>query len=200
MEIHLTEETLEYCKKLATERNNIKEANNVTNHKIDKAQSDWEMHYLGLRGEAVIATICGQPLDDRILLKGDGGVLDFTTPNGHTVQCKARKDFKNRDDIYLFFNHLSLKSQDSSGRGGYCTCHNKWVRNAEIFQADYAYLVVSDEHDEALMTVLGSIKKSKFLKEHIVKNFNYGPRYAVSHKVLTPVPQDFEQRLLSYKT
>lgn len=198
MNIYLPDSVIEKCKELATERNNIKEANQVTNHKIDKKQSDWDAHYLGLRGEAAVAKICGQPLDGRILLRGDGGVLDFTTPNGHSVQCKTRKDFRDRADIYLFFNHLDFKRTNE--RGGICTCCKKWVRNAEVFLADYAYLVVSDQHDEQSMEILGSIKRSKFLKEHSVENFTYGPRYAVSHKQLTPIPIDIEQRLEQYQT
>jgi hypothetical protein len=197
MEIRLSEQKLNYCRALANRRNSNKEENNIPSHKIDEKQTEEGAHYLGLRGEAVIISeIWGQSLDNRILLRGDGGILDFTTPNGHTIQCKTRKDFKDRDDIYLFFNHLSFKSQGE--RGGVCSCHGKWVRNAEVFLADYAYLVVSDDNDEGLMTVLGSIKRENFLKKHIVKSFSYGPRYAISHKELAPVPEDYLQRLQKY--
>lgn len=182
MIIKLDDKTLEWCKKLAHERNNIKEANNVNNHRVDPNLKDWEAHYLGLRGEAAVARLCNLSLDEKIYLKGDGGVLDFTTPKGKTLQVKTRKDFKDRKDIFLFFNHLKLATN-----GGVCECCKQRIRRSEVFLADFAILVVSDKNDESLMDVLGSISREKFLRECQEMNFGYGKRFGVSHKFLTPV-------------
>lgn len=182
MLVKLDDKTLEWCKKLAHARNSIKEANNVNNHRVDPNLKDWEAHYLGLRGEAAVAKICKLHIDEKIYLKGDGGVLDFTTSKGKTLQVKTRKDFKDRKDIFLFFNHLNLLPKSST-----CECCAQTIRRSEVILADFAILVVSDKSDESLMDVVGSISREKFLRECQEMNFGYGKRFGVSHRFLTPI-------------
>jgi len=182
MLIKLDDKTLEWCKQLAHARNSIKEANNVNNHRVDPNLKDWEAHYLGLRGEAAVAKLCNLTLDEKVYLKGDGGILDFTTPKGKTLQVKTRKDFKDRKDIFLFFNHFKLAQG-----GSFCECCSQHIRRSEVFLSDFAILVVSDKRDESQMEILGSISRDKFLRECQEMDFGYGKRFGVSHKLLTPI-------------
>jgi hypothetical protein len=85
----LTDVELNLADQIAHLRNDKKVAYNVRSKKMKKEYTEFETHYIGAKGEVLMARLLGLKLDMSSGLKGDGGT-DLVFPNGLTIQIKVR--------------------------------------------------------------------------------------------------------------
>src|SRR3569833_346671 len=103
-EFELSDDDLLLCRQYAEQRSRPKRQNGVTNRKIGK-QSDFDIDYLGLRGEFAFSRMFHQPVHQITtnLLQGDGGHKDFDLL-GVTVSLKTRPANRRKNQVpqYLY--------------------------------------------------------------------------------------------------
>ena len=142
---------------LAKERMQTFNKARVRNQKIDRGRDSVQTHYIGLIGEITIEKIIGIPLTNHKAPHGDGGVYDFIIKD-KTVQVKCTDYLSG----HLIF---PLKKGKMS------------------FLAEYGILVIWDKKKE-IATAVGQITRERFLAEHVIKEWGYGPTPAVPQHTL----------------
>jgi hypothetical protein len=183
MIVSFTSDELKLIKALAHQRNDPK-AGVVTNHRIDKSRDDFAIHCQGVAGELAVAKALNIPIDKRALLYGDGGVSDLKLKDGRSIQVKFRNYKDKSQTIFLFWNHTQPSQEDK----GVCACCHQRVRTSEMLLADVGIMVIPNTPGRAV-EILGYITRSEFLASHVVQDFGYGVRYAVSHHKLRPITE-----------
>jgi hypothetical protein len=191
MTIVFTPEELAECVALTNNRQGIKDEKGTATKKYDSKQSDWSVHYVGVRGEAAISkAVCGLQMDKNTYARSDGGDADFTfcLTSNKTAQAKCRIDRRQDYNVWLYFNH---KERDKAL--GTCTCCKKSVEDSDILLADYAILTMCDDRVgyESTVYILGYISRAEFLArgEWRPEGLGHGPRFVMSHRFLRPADE-----------
>jgi uncharacterized protein YunC (DUF1805 family) len=119
--------------------------------------SDWDVQYIGLKGEAAVAKLLGLKIDRRVMDGGDDGRDLFW--RGRTIQVKA-----------------SFPAQ---------TLH-LLINDSNSLKCDYLVSVVTDKLTSAAR-IHGWIKTVDFLQSATIKNMGYGDRMALPIDKLHPI-------------
>jgi hypothetical protein len=159
-QVALSEEQLARCKTYAEQRSQPKRQSNVTNRRIGK-QSDFDLDYLGLRGEFAFSEVFGLPVHQITtnLLQGDGGHKDFDLV-GQSVSVKTRP--KNRR-FFLVPQYLYPPKAD--------------------------LMVMLEEIDEANILLKGWCTRQDFIDRHEELDLGYGRTRAIRDHSLRPMDE-----------
>jgi len=88
--VNVLDEDIKEARRLATVRNDRKQALGIKSKRYDKGRTDWQSHFFGLRGEIAAAKFLGLEVDTTEHLSGDHGI-DLVTSQGFKIQVKTRK-------------------------------------------------------------------------------------------------------------
>ena len=135
----------------------VKRALHVSSKKIDQNQTEFELQYVGTMGEYAVAKYFGLELTKEIYISGDDGT-DIEI-NGKSCQVKTiRNNIPNPD---LVFNDITCFPTDAA----------------------IGAKVISPIKIE----LLGCVSRQRFIAQHQVKDYGYGPRLSINTRRLTHV-------------
>ena len=111
--------------------------------------TDYNIFYIGMLGEIAVSKYLGIPINNEVLVGGDGGI-DMHYKN-QSIQIKTRTHLKN--PIYLMYKHK------------------------EEFVADWSILCTIETPTS--VGIRGFISKAKFMQKSKPLDFGYGASYVV---------------------
>jgi hypothetical protein len=159
--VRLTDREIWTLRQIAEARNAPKMAAGVTNYRIDPNQSDFDLHFKGLKAEYAVAKALGVPFDLSISLGGDDHEKDLLLADGRTVSVKFRT--QRGWDYALTRDRLSE------------------------FKADLGILVWPAEGDA--LELVGYVTREDFAIRARRKNFTYGDRLVVEAAQMRPIDE-----------
>jgi hypothetical protein len=134
----------------------LKESRGIQTKKIDPNYSDWDVQFIGLKGEAGAAKFLGCKIDRRVMDGGDDG-RDLRW-QGRTIQVKTSRP-RNEQDL-IVTDSASLKT-------------------------DLMFLAVTDIETPAIR-LMGWIPTVEFLMLAEIQNYGYGDRMRLPASKLNP--------------
>lgn len=149
MNVPLSESELERARRIADIRNS--KNGQVPNYRETRQHSDWEIHYAGVRGEMAVCKVVNFPIDRHFSYNGDNGAPDAFY-NGRSIEVKTPLYYP----PILKFNSLTDLKADV---------------------AALCYAPKSGSEDEGVITIAGVVSREKFIRDHYIRDFGYGPRH-----------------------
>jgi hypothetical protein len=159
--VMLTEGEMERARRVADIRNS--KNNCVPNYREDRKTSDWDMHFLGVRGEMAVCKLFNFPLDEHFSFGGDNGSPDlYICGDMVRVQVKTAK-----------WEPPILK-----------------LNSVDEFLCDIAILcslVDKNRRAQSVVGIWGYISRVAFQHRFKIHDFQYGPRATVTVEDLEPI-------------